>query len=193
MMRRARHLVHDAETDVNLQLYQAEFLESPGKAAVGYSTGSGELPLKKIEYEGRVALVEGKLDAACARVTRGWGRVLERAVDADAPEAYKTPLACNMHGEGRRGGAWEGEGGGGGAAADLRESWVCDGKLGIGEKATLADVDHSRRGEGRVFVRYAGQAAGVERLGEGPGLKGQMGAGVAVNGVNKLGDADGGR
>ena len=112
-MRRARHLVHDAETDVNLQLYQAEFLESPGKAAVGYSTGSGELPLKKIEYEGRVALVEGKLDAACARVTRGWGRVLERAVDADAPEAYKTPLACNMHGEGRRGGAWEGEGGGG--------------------------------------------------------------------------------
>jgi hypothetical protein len=105
MLRRAHDLVHDAETDVNLQLYEAEFLESPGKAAARYSAGCGELPLKKIEYEGRVALVEGKLEAACARVTRGWGRVLERAVDADAPEAYTTPLACSMHGEGQRGGA----------------------------------------------------------------------------------------
>jgi hypothetical protein len=82
------HLVHEAEPDVQLKLYEAELLELPRQAEVALrggqnaSRGGGalaqevvcgdELLLQCVEHDARFALAQGQLDAACTRVTIVW-------------------------------------------------------------------------------------------------------------------------
>ena len=54
-------------------------------------------------------------------------------------------------------------------AANLRETWLGNNKLGVGEQVALAHVDHRRCCERRVVVGDAGQAVAVEGLDEGAG------------------------